>query len=110
VARLACNCIQGVEVDGATVAAACAGDSVDVGLSGVQAHELHRGSVLCHPDFPIRAVCVLEARVVALDLRIPILSGAQVTFFHPLSSFATQTACIAPLCVPRGNCSRAYVD
>ena len=73
-------------MDGTTVAAACAGDSVDVGLSGVQAHELqlHRGCVLCHPGFPVRAVRVFEARVVALDLRIPILSGAQVTLSPPL--------------------------
>jgi hypothetical protein len=58
----------------------------------VEAEQLHRGMVLCHPGFPLRAVRVFLARIVALELKIPILQGAQVPCYAPLPPL--------PLCYP----------
>lgn len=34
--------------------------------------------MLCHPQFPVPLVTKLEARVVVLDVAIPLLQGQQV--------------------------------
>ena len=36
------------------------------------------GAVLCHPQFPVPLVTKLEARVVVLDVAMPLLQGQQV--------------------------------
>ena len=52
-----------------------------MGSAGVDLAMLHAGMVLCHADFPARVVRSFQARIVALDLRMPILKGAQVGYF-----------------------------
>lgn len=37
------------------------------------------GAVLCHPQFPVPLVTKLEARVVVLDVAVPLLQGQQVS-------------------------------
>eukprot|EP00854_Cymbomonas_tetramitiformis_P029946 gene29946-37380_t len=80
--------VKVVEMAGAAVAAAQAGDTVDVGLVGVDPLHLRAGTVLCDPEFPVavasRFCGVLrvsdkrfEVRIMTLDLRIPLLRGHQ---------------------------------
>lgn len=70
--------VKGIEVDGKPAQFARAGDSVDVVLSGMDPANLAQGTVLCHPSFPVPLVTKFEARVVVLDVAIPILKGQAV--------------------------------
>ena len=56
-----------------------AGDGADVTLSGVDAASVGAGSVLCHPDFPAPLAARFEARVVVLEVSVPVLRGQAVT-------------------------------
>lgn len=58
---------------------AVAGCAVDVGLTGVEAGGLFPGTVLCHPEFPVPAVRKLQARILTLELKVPILRGTAVS-------------------------------
>ena len=55
-----------------------AGDSCDVGLTGIEASALHPGTVLCPPDWPSYVARKLELRMVVLDPPVPITPGAAV--------------------------------
>lgn len=79
--------VRSLDVDGAAATLARAGDSVDVGLAGVDPSGLAPGSVICHPEWPIPLATAVEARIVVLDVQIPILHGAQVTLPPFLSTF-----------------------
>ncbi|KAK3254812.1 hypothetical protein CYMTET_35983 [Cymbomonas tetramitiformis] len=70
--------VKVVEMAGAAVAAAQAGDTVDVGLVGVDPLHLRAGTVLCDPEFPVAVASRFEVRIMTLDLRIPLLRGHQV--------------------------------
>jgi elongation factor 1 alpha-like protein len=70
--------VRSVEVSGEAVALARAGDTADVALAGVDASALVPGGVLCHPDWPVRLATKLEARIVVLDVPVPIILGRQV--------------------------------
>ena len=41
---------------------AAAGDSVDIGLSGVEDSDLDPGSTLCHPEYPVHVATRIQAR------------------------------------------------
>jgi elongation factor 1 alpha-like protein len=71
--------VKSIEVDGAPAALARAGDTADVVLAGVDPGAVGPGSVLCHPDFPAPLAAKFRARVVVLDVAIPVLRGQQVT-------------------------------
>ncbi|KAK9830139.1 hypothetical protein WJX72_009959 [[Myrmecia] bisecta] len=71
--------VKSIEVDGQPATLAMAGDSADVTLTGIDAAALSTGSVLCHPDWPVPLVSRLEARIVVLEVQVPILKGQQVT-------------------------------
>lgn len=71
--------VKSIEVDGKPATLARAGDSADVTLTGVDATAVCSGTVLCHPDFPVPLVDKFEARVVVLDVAIPVLRGQQAT-------------------------------
>lgn len=71
--------VRSVEVDGVPVALARAGDTADVTLSGIDAAALAAGAVVCHPGWPAPLAARLEARVVVLDVPMPILAGRQVS-------------------------------
>jgi elongation factor 1 alpha-like protein len=66
-------------VDGKAATLAMAGDSVDLTLTGIEPNALTAGSILCHPDFPAPMAATFQARIVVLDVAIPILKGQQVT-------------------------------
>ena len=70
--------VRSVEVGGRPVPAARAGDTADVALTGIDMAVLAAGCVLCHPDWPAPVARVLQARVVVLDVPLPVLQGRQV--------------------------------
>ena len=70
--------VKSVEMNGAAVSLALAGDTVDVALNGIDAAAVSAGSMLCLPQWPVPLVSRFEARVVVLDLAMPILKGRQV--------------------------------
>lgn len=70
---------RSIEVDGKAAQVARAGDSADVALSGIDTTAVGAGSVLCHPGFPVPLVTKFEARVVVLEVPVPILRGQAVT-------------------------------
>ena len=57
---------------------AMAGDTVDVALNGIDAAAVSAGSMLCLPQWPVPLVSRFEARVVVLEVAMPILKGRQV--------------------------------
>ncbi|KAK9091356.1 hypothetical protein Sjap_024533 [Stephania japonica] len=59
---------------------ATAGDSVAVGLQGIDSTHVMAGGVLCHPDFPVMVANHLELKVIMLDGAMPIVIGSQVEF------------------------------
>ncbi|PSC70924.1 HBS1 isoform X1 isoform B [Micractinium conductrix] len=71
--------VKSLEVDGKPASLARAGDSADVTLAGIDTSAVGAGSVVCHPDFPVPLVSKFEARVVVLEVPIPLLRGQQVT-------------------------------
>ncbi|BDA43503.1 HBS1-like protein [Coccomyxa sp. Obi] len=71
--------VRSVEVDGQAVALARAGDTVDVVLAGVDSSALAVGALVCHPEWPVPVAARMEARIVVLDLPMPILKGRQVS-------------------------------
>ena len=70
--------VRNVEVDGQPVPVASAGETADVTLAGIDASALVAGAVLCHPEWPVPVVSNLQARILVLDVPIPILKGRQV--------------------------------
>ncbi|GBF90939.1 hypothetical protein Rsub_03794 [Raphidocelis subcapitata] len=71
--------VKSIEVNGQPAQLARAGDSADVQLSGIEPTSAHAGAVLCHPAFPARVAMRVEARLLLLDVPMPILKGASVT-------------------------------
>lgn len=55
-----------------------AGDSVEVVVSGLDISAVPRGAVICHAEYPSPLVTRFEARVVVLDVAVPVLKGQQV--------------------------------
>lgn len=70
--------VKSVEMNSMAVPLAMAGDTVDVVLNGVDAVAVSAGSMLCLPQWPAPVVSRFEARVVVLDIAMPILKGRQV--------------------------------
>lgn len=71
--------VKSIEVNGKPAQLACAGDSADMQISGIDPASAHAGAVLCHPLFPARVATRLEARVLVLDVPTPLLRGQSVT-------------------------------
>lgn len=71
--------VKAIEVDGQLAALARAGDTADLTLQGLDPANLFIGAVLCHPAFPVPLVAKFEARLVVLDVAVPILKGQNVT-------------------------------
>lgn len=71
--------VKSVEMNGAAVEIALAGDTADVALNGIDTAAVSAGFMLCLPQWPVPLVTCFEARVVVLDVAMPILKGRQVT-------------------------------
>lgn len=70
--------VKQVEQEGQSLSVARAGDSVDVGLLGVDPSSLLKGGILCHPEYPVKVATCLELKVLTLGVLVPILRGSQV--------------------------------
>ena len=70
--------VKSLEVDSAPAALARAGDSVDVTLADVDPAALAAGAVICHPEWPVPLARAFTARLLVLEVAIPILQGQQV--------------------------------
>lgn len=70
--------VKGVERNGEAATGAAAGDSVDVGLTGIEPNVLFAGSVLCHPDYPVPTATKVEVRLLTLNIVMPLLRGASL--------------------------------
>lgn len=68
--------VKNIEVGGQPAQVARAGDSADLALSGIPPENLAVGGLLCHALFPAPLVTKFEARVVTLDITVPVLKGA----------------------------------
>lgn len=96
--------VKSIEVDGKPAPLARAGDSADVVLAGVDTTAVGAGSVLCHPDFPVPLAAKFEARVVVLDVPVPLLHGAAVTLHaHTARESGNVTALAALLDAKTGE-------
>eukprot|EP00249_Psilotum_nudum_P014863 c25037_g1_i2 orf=1240-2895(+) len=99
--------VKGIEQDDQSVASARAGESVDIGLQGVEQSILAPGGVLCHPDYPVPVAHRLEVKVLILEAPAPILRGSQVVFHcHHAKEPAKITELIAILDQKTGAISR----
>lgn len=54
--------VKDLQVLGKSQPVASAGDSVDIGLSGVDETDLDLGSTLCHPEYPVKVSTRIQAR------------------------------------------------
>ena len=54
--------IKELQVRGQRHRVAIAGDSVDVGLAGLDEADLEAGSTLCDPEFPVRVAPLIQVR------------------------------------------------
>lgn len=70
--------VKAIEQDGKELNVAKAGDSVDIGLQGIDSSILMTGGVLCHPNFPVPLARRIELKIAVLDVKKPILFGAEV--------------------------------
>eukprot|EP01090_Pellita_catalonica_P006477 TRINITY_DN16703_c0_g1_i1.p1 TRINITY_DN16703_c0_g1~~TRINITY_DN16703_c0_g1_i1.p1 ORF type:complete len:290 (-),score=35.75 TRINITY_DN16703_c0_g1_i1:54-884(-) len=55
-----------------------AGDSVDLGVSGLDMEMFHSGTVLCDPEHPILSSIRFTAKIIVFDVVRPITKGHQV--------------------------------
>jgi len=96
--------VKSIEVDGQSVSLARAGSSAELvvsGLSEAVAGGLGVGSVLCHPDYPVPTVTKFEARVVVLDIPVPLLKGAACALHAHVSSCEARIETLTALLDPR---------
>eukprot|EP01025_Chloroclados_australasicus_P032937 TRINITY_DN3345_c1_g1_i1.p1 TRINITY_DN3345_c1_g1~~TRINITY_DN3345_c1_g1_i1.p1 ORF type:complete len:625 (+),score=99.89 TRINITY_DN3345_c1_g1_i1:195-2069(+) len=70
--------VKALEVDGKSTQFAFAGDGVDIGLSGIEANMIRKGDVLCHPEYIVPLVRKFRARVVTLEITMPLLKGSDL--------------------------------
>jgi len=72
--------VKALEVNGHPVELVRAGDAASVGLSGLDTQVLLSGtSVLCHPEWPCPIGCHVEAKLLILDVEMPIVAGQPAT-------------------------------
>ncbi|GAX83662.1 hypothetical protein CEUSTIGMA_g11087.t1 [Chlamydomonas eustigma] len=78
-ASLEVGSVKSLEVDGEAAKLARAGDSVEVVMTGLDLTSVPQGAVLSDADCPSALVTRFEARVIVLEVSVPILKGQQVT-------------------------------
>ncbi|CAK4621102.1 hypothetical protein LEN26_014384 [Aphanomyces euteiches] len=73
--------IKGIELNGLSVAAASAGDNVDMGIVGIDPSALSVGNILCSVVSPIRMVQRFEAQIMTMPaVEVPLVKGTCLTF------------------------------
>lgn len=73
---------RSLERDSQPCSIARAGDNVTVSLQGIEGNRVTAGSVICHPDYPVRVATQLEMKILVLDISTPILIGSQVNIIN----------------------------
>lgn len=70
--------VRSISRGGRAVDAAVSGDSVELGLAGIDETVLSSGQILCWPNHPVPVVQKIQAQILTFDtLRIPIVRGQQ---------------------------------
>ncbi|KAJ1273481.1 hypothetical protein BS78_06G284200 [Paspalum vaginatum] len=69
--------VRAIERDSSSCNLARAGDSIAIGLHGIDPAHIMPGGVLCHPGFPVRTGSRLELKILVLEITTPILVGLQ---------------------------------
>ncbi|KAK2181185.1 hypothetical protein NP493_407g03006 [Ridgeia piscesae] len=77
--------VKGVLIDDLPMQCAFAGDNVVLTVTGIDMSNVTVGSILCLPNDPIKAVTRFTARIVLLNIDVPITKGFPVVF-HYLST------------------------
>ena len=67
--------VAGIEDDNGEVERSRAGDNIKLKLKGIEEEELFIGHVLCHPDRPIQAIKLFDAKVAILECDHIIAAG-----------------------------------
>ncbi|TVU16620.1 hypothetical protein EJB05_40193, partial [Eragrostis curvula] len=70
--------VKTIERDSSSCNLARAGDSISVGLQGIDPGHVVSGGVICHPDFPVSLASSLELKILVLEITMPILVGLQL--------------------------------
>eukprot|EP01023_Acetabularia_acetabulum_P058449 TRINITY_DN6913_c1_g1_i2.p1 TRINITY_DN6913_c1_g1~~TRINITY_DN6913_c1_g1_i2.p1 ORF type:complete len:585 (-),score=97.58 TRINITY_DN6913_c1_g1_i2:196-1950(-) len=70
--------VKALEVDAEPTQFAFAGDGLDLGLAGIEQNMVRKGDVLCHPEFLVPLVRRFKARIVTLDITMPLLKGSNL--------------------------------
>lgn len=66
--------IKGILKENESVSSAVAGDRVELGLSGLSDDSvIVAGSVLCDAVQPVQVVDLFEAKIITVDMRVPIV-------------------------------------
>ncbi|KAG7391773.1 HBS1-like protein [Phytophthora boehmeriae] len=72
--------VKGMEQDGESCALARAGDTVDMGITGIDPSALTTGSILCSIASPVRLARKFEAKIMTMPaVEVPLVKGTYVT-------------------------------
>ena len=71
--------VKTIERNSSSCNVARAGDSIAIGLHGIDPSHVMSGGVVCHPDYPVSVASCLELKILVLDITVPILVGLQVS-------------------------------
>ncbi|TDH66291.1 hypothetical protein CCR75_005228 [Bremia lactucae] len=110
--------IKGMEQDGQKCRLACAGDTVEIGVSGIDHAAVTIGSILCSIASPVQLATKFEAKIMTMPaLEVPLVKGTCVTIhMHNVDEPAHITRLVSmqrkkedmekkrPRCIPR-ECS-----
>ncbi len=100
--------VRSIAVGGAPAPVARAGDAAEATLAGLDPGAVAPGDVVCDAEHAVPAAQRFTARLVVLDVPVPILRGAQVTLHaHALRGAATVTALLSLLDPRTGAETRA---
>uniref|UniRef100_A0A0D9WB72 Tr-type G domain-containing protein n=1 Tax=Leersia perrieri TaxID=77586 RepID=A0A0D9WB72_9ORYZ len=69
--------VKTIERNSSSCNVARAGDSIAIGLHGIDPSHVMSGGVVCHPDYPVSVASRLELKILVLDITVPILVGLQ---------------------------------
>ncbi|KAL7993137.1 putative translation protein, beta-barrel domain superfamily [Plasmopara halstedii] len=72
--------VKGMEQDGKTCTLARAGDTIEMGVSGIDPSALTTGSILCSIASPVQLAQRFEAKIMTMPaVEVPIVKGTSVT-------------------------------